>query len=62
MADKPISEQMIEAIRKRTERINSHPFCVIKFVVQQGRLDGMRFEEYEKFPKTDQMADEKGQS
>lgn len=48
MARKSVADQLIEFIQDHTDKVNRESFCVLEFVVQGGKLDGMRVKEYVK--------------
>jgi hypothetical protein len=54
MAKKTVSERIIEYVRKRADRLNSTLYYVVEFVVQNGRVGGVRFKEYERLEKDDE--------
>jgi len=53
MIKKTIADQLIEFIKDHADRVNRESFCKIEFVVQGGKLDGMRTQEYIKNMKKD---------
>ena len=50
---KPIADQLIDFISRRKDKFNQEPYAVFEFVVQAGRLDGVRVKEYIKADKRD---------
>ena len=59
MAKKTVSERIIEYVKKRAERLNSTLYFVVEFVIQNGRVGGVRFKEYEKLEKDEDEDDNK---
>lgn len=43
---KTVAEQIIDFIRRQPSRFNNEPYCVFEFIIQKGRLDGVRIKEY----------------
>lgn len=50
---KSVANQIIDFVQRRSTRFNSEPYCVFEFIVQGGRLDGVRIKEYVKADKED---------
>jgi hypothetical protein len=50
---KSVANQIVDFVQRRAERFNSEPYCVFEFIVQAGRLDGVRIKEYVKADKED---------
>ena len=46
MSEKTVASQIIEFINKQKEKVNKESFAVIEFIIQKGKLDGMRIKEY----------------
>lgn len=46
MTEKSIVTQIIDFLSKYKEKVNKESFAVIEFVIQKGKLDGMRIKEY----------------
>ena len=48
-----MANQIVDFVQRRSARFNSEPYCVFEFIVQGGRLDGVRIKEYVKADKED---------
>lgn len=44
--EKTVSEQISDFVRLHSKKVDTEKYSVIEFIIQAGRLDGMRVKEY----------------